>query len=138
MGRGRRGGDIAWPNQTAPEEWAVEREMKDLAIRIRVAAAVSARQGGHCCWEGCEYPIISYPHAIPHDEGGADDEVNRCGVCASHQLLMRGSRGSDAQARAYLVTWLKRYYEEKCGMAPEVWEQIARGRPPAELGVAGA
>ncbi|HYF94447.1 MAG TPA: hypothetical protein VD969_19685 [Symbiobacteriaceae bacterium] len=133
--KGRAG--VQWRHQSVPEEWALQHELRTLAIKVKVAAAVSARQGHRCCFPDCEHPIISYPHGIRWDQGGVDDEINRAGVCASHQLLMRGSRESDDEARAYLQGWLQRYYQETAGLAPEVWELIARGRPPADLEVTG-
>lgn len=126
---------IIWRHQSVPEEWALQADLRSLAIRIVVAARVSARQGGVCCWEGCTAEIVSYPHAIPWPDG-ANDEINRAGVCQVHRQLLNSDLQADGPHRRYLQEWLKRYYAETAGLAPEVWEAIARGRPPADLEVA--
>lgn len=137
--RGRRSGvGLVWRHQTVPEEWAVTRDNADLLVKLAVAAEVNRRQGGTCCFDGCDGPIISYPHAIPADEGGAHDVINRAGVCGMHSEAMRAGHDPTGALRVYLQTYLQRYYERASNLAPDVWRQIAIGRPPVELEVTGS
>lgn len=139
MGSQTRRGQVQWRNQTPAMELAETTRADDLLDRLQVTVAVNARTNGRCYMPGCDERIISYPHAVPHGQGGVHHPVNRAGVCQVHRVDAYRRRGEEADwaFRLQLQAWLIDWYAER-GVTRGEWHAMAVGQrnPPVESTVA--